>query len=542
MDEPSSLGGLPAPSVVRRRLPSLIWLVPAIAAAVGLWLVVHAWLQQGPDIKIRFVSAGGVEAGKTKIRYKEVDIGMVQAVAISDDRKGVLISAQMNKQVRDLLAADSKFFIVRPRIAGGTVSGLSTLFSGPYIAIEPGTAHETSESFVGLETPPVVTNDVPGREFVLRGEDKGSLDFGTPVYYRRVEVGHVTRYALEPDGLGVQVGIFVIAPYDRFVTANSRFWHASGVDLSLDANGLNVSTQSLVSIVEGGIAFQDLSDVSPVSDPAPAGSSFALYSNRAQALQPPDTHRDRYVMHFTGSLRGLQIGAPVDLRGIVIGEVKALGVEYEQGGSLLQFPVVIDVYPDRLRSHSANGQFPQAGGAQTKLILNQLIAHGLRGQLRMGNLLTGQLYIALDFFPDAPKASVDWSKSPPVIPTRPGGPGELQDALARFADKIDRLPVEQLATRLSDALLSLDQTLKGTRKLVDHLDTDVAAQATRTLTEAERTLKSAESVLSEDAPLQQDLQRALKAVTESAQSLGVLSDYLERHPESLLRGKVEDQK
>lgn len=542
MDEPSSLGGLPAPSVVRRRLPSLIWFVPAIAAAVGLWLVVHAWLQQGPEITIRFASAGGVEAGKTKIRYKEVDIGMVQAVAISDDRKGVRISAQLNKQVRDLLAADSKFFIVRPRIAGGTVSGLSTLFSGPYIAIEPGAAPETSESFVGLESPPVITNDVPGREFVLRGEDKGSLDFGTPIYYRRVEVGHVTRYALEPDGQGVQVGIFVIAPYDRFVTANSRFWHASGVDLSLDANGLNVSTQSLVSIVEGGIAFQDLSDVSPVSDPAPAGSSFALYSNRAQALQPPDTHRERYVMHFTGSLRGLQVGAPVDLRGIVIGEVRSLGVEYEHGGSMLRFPVTVDVYPDRLRSRSANGQLPQASGAQTRLILNQLIANGLRGQLRMSNLLTGQLYIAMDFFPDAPKASVDWSKAPPVIPTRPGGPGEFQDALARFADKIDRIPVDQLATRLSDALMSLDQTLRDTRKLVDHLDTDVAPQATRTLTEAERTLKAAGSVLSEDAPLQQDLQRALKAVTESAQSLAVLSDYLERHPESLLRGKAEDQR
>jgi len=539
MDEPSQ-GRVPAASVIGRRLPSVIWLVPALAAAVGLWLVVHAWLQQGTEIKIRFTSAGGVEAGKTKIRYKEVDIGMVQAIAISDDRKGVLISAQLSKQASDLLEADSKFFIVRPRIAGGTVSGLSTLFSGPYIAIEPGAAHEMSESFVGLETPPVVTNDVPGHEFVLHGEDKGSLDFGSPIYYRRVEVGHVTRLALEPNGQGVEVGIFVNAPYDRFVTANSRFWHASGVDLSLDANGLNVSTQSLVSIVEGGIAFQDLSDVSPALNPAPAGSSFTLYSSRAQALQPPDSHRERYVMYFPESLRGLQIGAPVDFRGIVIGEVKSLGVEYEQGGSLLRFPVAIDVYPDRLRSHSANARFPEVSEAQSRSILSQLIVHGLRGQLRSGNLLTGQLYIAMDFFPDAPKASVDWAKAPPVVPTRPSGLTEIHDALGRIARKIDRLPLEQLSAQLSEALASLDQTLKETRKLVNHVDADVAPQATRTLTAAEHTLKAAESVLAEDAPLQQDLQRALRAAAESARSLATLADYLERHPESLIRGKAED--
>lgn len=531
---------LPEPSVARRRLPSLIWVVPAIAASIGLWLVVHAWLQQGPQVKIRFASAGGVEAGKTTVRYKEVDIGTVQAVVISEDRKAVIVSAQLSKQARDLLTQDAKFFIVRPRIAGGAVSGLSTLLSGPYISVEPGASTEVVDSFVGLEAPPVVTRDVAGREFVLHGEDSGSLSFGAPIFYRRFEVGRVTKLALEANGQGVEVGIFVNAPYDRFVTANTRFWHASGIDLSLDADGLNVSTQSMVSIMEGGIAFQDLADAAAVSDPAPAGSSFTLYSNRAQGLQPPDTHPERFVMYFPESLRGLKIGAPVDFRGIVIGEVRSLDVEYERAGSLLSFPVSVDVYPDRLRSRASNAPLPAASGVQSRATLDRLIAHGLRGQLRVGNLLTGQLYIAMDFFPEAPKASIDWAKATPVVPTRPGGLTEIQDAFGRFARKVDRLPLEQLSAQLSQALTSLDQTLKETRKLVHQLDTDVAPQATRTLAQAEHTLDSVKSVLADGAPLQQDLQQSLRAVAESARSLAGLADYLERHPESLIQGKAED--
>ena len=292
--------------------------------------------------------------------------------------------------------------------------------------------------------------------------------------------------------------------------------------------------------LRAGSPFRILPTPWPASEPAAAGSAFTLYSSRAQALQPPDTHRERYVMYFPESLRGLRVGAPVDFRGIVIGEVRSLGVEYEQGGSFLRFPVTVDVYPDRLRSRASNAPLPRATGVQSRAILDQLIAHGLRGQLRMGNLLTGQLYIAMDFFPEAPRASIDWGKATPVVPTRPGGLTEIQDALGRLARKVDRLPLEQLSAQLSQALTSLDQTLKETHKLVKQLDTDVAPQATRTLAQAEHTLDSAKSVLADEAPLQQDLQQALRAVAESARSLAALADYLERHPESLIHGKAED--
>ena len=541
MTDPAPAPKLPIAAVGRRRLPSLIWLIPVVAAAVGLWLVAHTWLEQGPIVTIQFSSADGIEVGKTKIRYKSVDIGDVKGIEISEDRKAVVVSAQVAKSAWDLLSRDSKFFVVRPRISGGTVSGLSTLLSGAYIAIEPGTSKELTVNFVGLENPPEVTSDMQGREYILRGEQLGSLAYGTPVFYRRVNVGHVTKFSLDSDGRGVEVGVFVNAPYDRFVTSNTHFWHASGVDVTLDANGLKVSTESLVSIIEGGIAFQELADLPPPHGSAPPGASFTLYDDRAQAMQLPDLHREQFALYFPESLRGLSVGAPVDFRGIVVGEVKSLGVEYEKADSPIRFPVLINVYPDRLRSRSLNGSSPGAySQAKSRAIIDRLVAHGMRGQLRTGNLLTGQLYIALDFFPDASKAAIDWSGTPPVLATLPGGLTEIQDAVGRIARKLDRVPIEQLSGELSQALVSLDATLRSSQKLIGQLDSQVAPQATRTLAEAEQALRAANALLAQDAPLQKDVQNALKQVAQSARALAVLADYLERHPESLIHGKPED--
>jgi len=246
-------------------------------------------------------------------------------------------------------------------------------------------------------------------------------------------------------------------------------------------------------------------------------------------------------MYFPESLRGLSVGAPVDFRGIVIGEVKSLGVEYEKGFSRIRFPVEINVYPERLWSRSRNGQPADVySDARSRIIIDQLVAHGMRGQLRTASLLTGQLYIALDFFPDATAASVDWSRTPPVVPTLPGGLGEIQDTVGRIAKKIDRIPIEQLSDELSRALVSLDATLKASQALMSRLDSQVAPQATRTLAEAEKTFSQANVVLAGSPPVEKDLQEALKQVAQSARALALLADYLERHPESVIRGKPED--
>jgi paraquat-inducible protein B len=530
-------------AVRSRRLPSLIWLVPLTAALIGLWLVAYTWFEQGPNITIQFATAEGIELGKTKIRYKEVDVGDVKAISLSADRKSVIVSAQLVKSARDLLASDSKFFVVRPRISGGTVSGLGTLLSGVYIGIDPGSASETSKEFIGLEKPPLVTGDVPGREFNLHGEEIGSLDYGTPVFYRHINVGHVTRYALDAQGTGVDIGVFIVSPYDRFVTTHSRFWQASGVDFSVDANGLRVTTESLAAVVEGGVAFQDLPDLMTPAQPAPAGMNFTLYPDRSQALRLPDQHGERFVMYFPESLRGLSVGAPVDFHGIVIGEVRAVRVEYEAGGGFIRFPVEVDVFPDRLRSRVKNGSAPRDFSQTTnRRIVDRLVEHGMRGELKTGNLLTGQLYIALDFHPDAPRATVDWSRSPAVVPTIPGGLSRIQDTIGRIANKIDRVPLDRLSSQLEKTMVEFQATLKSSQGLIGQIDSQLLPEAARTLKYAQQALESANAVLAQDAPLQKDVQAALRQVGQSARALAALADYLERHPEALIRGKPEDPK
>ena len=523
----------------RRHLP-LVWIVPIIAALIGAWLVIHNILSEGPTLTLHFKDAEGIEPGKTKIRYKNVDIGEVKTVAVSKDRKQVLVSAQLVKGAQDYLVRDTRFWVVRPRIAAGTVSGLGTLLSGAYIGVDIGTSTEAQNDFVGLEIPPIVTADLPGREFILHGAEIGSLDVGAAVSFRRITVGQVIAYQLDRDGKGVTFKIFVNAPYDQYVTENTRFWHASGIDLSLDANGLKLETQSLVSLVEGGLAFQTPPD-QPVGAPAAADATFALFANRDQAMQSPDSERRRFVVYFKDSLRGLSSGAPVDFHGIVAGEVRSVGIEYSASEGLFRFPVEIVIYPDRMRSHYVPGSVrPDTGDAANRVLVDRLVASGMRAQLKSGNLLTGQLFVALDFYPDAPRALVDWLHAPPVLPTINGGLAEIQDSLASILKKVDRIPLDQLSSELVASLKSLDKTLADTDHLVARIDSDIAPEARETLAQARRSMRAAQSTLEGDAPLAADLREALRQISRSAQAVGGLADYLERHPESLIHGKPAD--
>lgn len=523
----------------RWRWPGLVWALPLLAVLIGIWLVVNSVLDRGPIITVRFKSADGLEAGKTKIRYKDVDVGEVKAIALSGDRREVLVTAELIKSAADMLAKDTRFFVVRPRVSGGSVSGLGTLLSGPYIGIDIGASETRVHDFIGLESPPVVLADSAGSEFVLKGEQMGSLDFGSPVFFRHVKVGHVTQYMLNPDGQGVTVRIFIDAPHDRYVTTSSRFWHASGVDMSFDASGFKLSTESLASVMEGGLAFQEQPDRLSAAAPAPSGTTFALFDDRDSAMRPSDDSVRTYVMYFSESLRGLAPGSPVDMRGIVIGEVKSLDVEYGETGQPLRFPVQISIYPNRLRSRLKPGSpgSQAQGDAQERDLIDRLFASGMRGQLRSGNLLTGQLYIALEFFPEAPKAAMDWRADPPVMPTIAGGMTEIQETVGRVAKRIDRIPVDQLSQQVSQALVRLDAALASTDRLVKRLDAELAPEATATLREARSTLETANGVLSSDSSLQRDLRDSLRQISRSARSLATLTEMLERQPDALLFGK-----
>jgi paraquat-inducible protein B len=398
---------LPEPEVEKpSRMPSLVWLIPLLAAIIGVMLVVRMVIDQGPTVTVSFRSADGLEPGKTKVKYKDVDIGLVKTIKLDGDLSKVLVTIDMTKEAKRFTASDTRFWVVKPRIGASGVTGLNTLLSGSYIGVDAGKSEETTHEFTGLEKPPQVTRDEKGTSFVLHGESLGSIDVGSPIFYRRIQVGQVTGFDLDEKGRGVKMSVFIAAPYDQYVGKNSRWWHASGVDVRLDSSGFKVNTQSLAALLVGGIAFESVNGQKP-SAAAPGGSEFLLAADQASALREPDGVAVTTVLYFDQSLRGLSAGASVDFRGIVLGEVRSVGVEFDPVKKSFRMPVTVDMYPARLgRSFAQTVGTNEDRSAGTQ-VLERMVARGLRGQLRTGNLLTGQLYVALDFFPNAAPAKID---------------------------------------------------------------------------------------------------------------------------------------
>lgn len=447
----------------------------------------------------------------------------------------------MSKSFAPYLVEDTRFWVVAPRIAGGQVTGIGTLLSGSYIGLDVGKSMKPQREFDGLETPPVVTGDIAGRQYIIHAPDQGSLDVGASIFFRRVPVGRVLSSDLDKDGAGVTMRIFVEAPHDHYVTTNTRFWNASGVDLTFDSKGLRVQTQSLVSVLLGGIAFETPGDA-PATAEAGENTIFRLFEDRDQAIKSPDKQAYRFMANFSQSLRGLTVGSPVEFHGLPLGEVTSIGAEYDLETRTYRFPVEITLHPDRLTRHFKTDMMREGGtGLITQGEIDTLIGHGLRAQLNTGNLLTGQLFVALDFFPDAENAGADWTKTPPELPTTPGALSGLEQHLSSLATKLDKVPFDAIAGDLRNALRSMHTMLRSTESLVQRLDKEVAPAATHTLGESRQALRAVERLLSVDAPFQQDARETLRQIGQASQSLQRLADFLERHPETLIRGRESEE-
>src|SRR3954465_96054 len=523
-----------------------VWLVPAVALAIGAWLAISHYLERGTTIIISFRTAEGLQAGKTKIKYKDIDIGQITAINLAPDFTGVTATAELIRGAESRIVEDTRFWVVRPRISGSTVSGLQTLLSGTYVAMDVGKSTQRARVFTGLEQPPAFTTDSPGRQIPLRAEDAGSLDIGSPVYYRRLQVGQVAAYGLDKDGKSVNITVFINAPYHQFVTSNSRFWHASGIDMALDSEGVRIKTESLVSIAIGGLAFATPFEEGEPA-PIPADTVFELHRSQAQAFKSPDRLADNYVVVFNQSVRGLTPGASVDFRGINVGEVTAIRTQYDPQTQKIAIPVEIRVYPERFTARLVGGA-PKAGrlGRNGKFMAG-LVERGLRAQLRTGSLLTGQLYVALDFFADAPKARLDLAQLPPELPPRASALEDLQSTLVNLANRLERVPLDTMAQDLSHTLKTIDSMVKrldgemgptlteGRQTLVELRKT--LAETSKTMGEASRTLATAQQSLGPE--FFNELQDTVREFSRTAQSLRALADYLERNPQALIRGKTE---
>ncbi|WP_131670413.1 PqiB family protein [Pseudomonas parakoreensis] len=533
-DEPRTPGH--APIKTRRFSISLVWIVPVVAVLVGISLVVHNLLQEGPTIVVNFKTGSGLVANKTEVKYRSVVIGQVTDVELSGDQKSVDATIKLAKQAETFTREDSQFWVVRPRIGAGGVSGIDTLLSGDYIGADIGQANNRAKHFKGLENPPPITYGEPGKRFMLHASDLGSLDIGSPVYYRKIPVGQVVTYALNPEGKGVDIEVFIHAPNDAFVTENTRFWNASGIDINVGANGFAVKTESLSTMLVGGIAFR-APDYSPNDVAAADDKDFELFADQQTALAPPNGKAQYLVLRFEQSLRGLKVDAPVEFLGMEIGRVVGINLDFDAKKRTFPLNVGIVIYPQRLGlaykkmltefKHDPNDE---AAGIR---LLGTFVENGLRAQARSGNLLTGQLYIALDFFPKAEKVAFDATARPVALPTVPGSLEQLQEKLEAVVDKLNKLPVERIAGNLDSNLVEL-------RKGLQQFNAKTLPGVQTTLADVSKTLQSASSTLAEDSPQREKLTETLDELGRMSRSLRELSDYLGRHPESLIRGRPDN--
>jgi paraquat-inducible protein B len=540
-DDTRDAGQTGAPEAVadsrRSRWAPLIWVIPVIALGIGAWLVVQSVLNLGTSVVITFSSGEGLEAGRTRIKYKDIDIGIVKAVELTDGPH-ILVRAEITPKAKHLLVEDTRFWVVRPRITGGQALGLGTILTGAHIAMDPGKAGHARRSFTGLEQPPPIATDAPGRQFTLRAADLGSVDVGSPVYLRRVRVGKTISTELDKDGKGVVIQVFVNAPYDRFVTAATRFWDVSGVEVALDSNGIRLETESLTAIVIGGIAFETPPQTR-VAGPATPDTGFTLFPNRDAALKEIHTVKDGYILYFTHSVRGLSVGAPVEFLGVDAGEVTGVKLDFNRERGTVRPVVEIVLYPERLSARMRE-RGPAYDPNRRAEALQRWVDRGLRAQLRTGNLLTGQAYIALNFFPKEPRVKIDAAATPLEIPTVPGGFEELQNSVTNVAKNLEKVPFAEVAADVRKATAALESTLHEVSALSSQVRTDIAPELRATLEDARATLEKAQILLAEDAPLQGDLQTTLREVRRAAQAVRSLADTLERHPEALLRGRREE--
>jgi len=552
----------------------LVWLIPLAALLVGAWLVYKTLADEGPVISVYFPQAEGIEPKKTRVKYRSVDVGVVRDVRFADDRTNVQVLIELSPGTEAWLTENARFWVVRPRLEVTGITGLGTLLTGTYIGMDPGEEGKSADTFTALDKPPALLSTAKGSQYTLRASSLGNLSVGSPVYFRQIGVGEVVQYRLAENHSHVEIEIFIRAPHDQFVRRSSRFWIASGMNLDFNTEGVAFEVQSLSALLTGGIAFETENLLSSV-EPAPNGHGFALYESRQVSEERPITVAVPYLLYFEETVRGLKVGAPVEFRGIRIGTVKDISIKGELDTAQVHIPVLIEIEPDRVIFDERKlPQEPKAReeqlGATADLMIDRMITNGLRARLEPGNLLTGQLFVEFDIYPNVEPAEIVYEGPYAVLPTIPNPLSSITDRLTGVLSKLEALPIEEIgqnlkqaaeganrlvnnedivntADKLGSSLEQMDLLLstlsRETGPLMQHFrkvgaETRLLIRELRASVEqADAMFAAAEAIMTEQGPIGSEVKRALEEISATARSMRIMADYLERHPEALLRGK-----
>ncbi|RUR40678.1 intermembrane transport protein PqiB [Vreelandella populi] len=523
---------------------SPIWIVPIVAIIIGLWLVYDNYTSRGTVITLTMNNAEGIEAGNTLIRSRNVEIGFVQSVQLSDDLSHAVITARIQPQADSMLREDSRFWVVKPRIGREGISGLGTVLSGAYIQLEPGNLEEQRREFPVSDAPPVATAGMAGLNISLISQLGNSLRVGDPISYQGYTVGRVEETSFDPELRTMHHQIFIEEPYAQLVTDSTRFWTSSAVDFRLDANGFRVNVESFEALLGGGVTFGVPEDL-PMGRPVEPGAQFNLYSDEDDAREGTFNRYLEYVLLVDETVRGLSRGAPVEFRGVRMGTVAAVPWKFTaaQPDSRARFaiPVLIRIEPQRMGIENSDIDLDE-----WEARFNRMFALGLRASLKNANLLTGALFVDLNFQrdADAPYIAETFSDRT-VFPTVAGGFAQIQAQITDLLDKLNALEVEPLLAGLDRNLQASESMLNEVREVstsLNQLLSDPDTQAVggnlnATLEELRGTLQG----VSPSSPAYQDLTSAIERLDRLMRDLQPLTRTLNENPRALLFDNLDTQ-
>ena len=543
--------GQPGRPEVKKAFQNLpvIWIVPIVALIIGGWLLWREASAKGPEITVTFESAEGLTAGKTAVRYRDVDVGQVTEINLSKDFDHVVLTLRMTSDFETYLTENTKFWVVRPRVSAQGISGLQTIVSGAYIEVVPDKSGKEAREFTGSEEPEYVPDGTDGTRFILMAEELGSVASGTPVLLRGVEVGEVLDTSLDTSAEKVSIAIYIRKPFDVLVKRDTRFWNSSGISLDLNAEGFSVRAQSVRSVLAGGINFYTPEE-SLDSETAKSDTVFRLNDSRKQAEILAHGITQKYMLYFDSSVRGLTPGAPVEFNGIRVGKVNSVNLEYVVPNQSFRVPVEVTLEPERVQM--VGGQDPE--NTDYSQIMDVLVERGLRARLKTGSFITGQLFVDLGMYPVTPARYLgDEQGKIPELPTLPQKIDEISNSLSSLLEKVETFPIEEIGIRLlgtvegmenivtSPAIIegmdSLKQAAAGVNQLVTNLDTSVLPATQKALETAQVALGGVRDVTSPSSPVRYNFEETMKELSAAARSLRDLAEFLEQNPKALILGK-----